>query len=163
MTVTGYRGGYAPFHAAVEELAKRGVYDPSEVTDYVSKGTLAKFKNDEMEIPFKDGYFTGVSFKRMGLDKLVLSFDTEDGSDVLFVETFNLESTYTNSLLWDVGTGDMEITANGNKIEIFTVCHQGEESSSDFNKPRRTFKLIRRGHPQAPTGAYKKYSLKAIR
>ena len=143
--MAGYRGGYAPFHEAVAELAARGVFDPGEVTDYVSNGTSTRFKNDEMQRPFEDGVFQGVSFQRKGLAQVIISFDMEDGSDVLFVETFDLASNYSNSLLWDSGTGEMEVLQGGSKIEIRTVCHKGDEASSDFSKPRRTFSIIRRG------------------
>lgn len=157
---TGFRGGYAPFYEAVRILSERGVFDPSEVSDFVQTTSVSKFKRDEMERKFEDGYFTGVDFHRVGPGLISVTFDPEDTeADTLFVETFEIESNYTNSKLWEHGTGDLEVTGDGEIFQIQTVCHAGDERSSDFNKPRELFRLTRRRDrtPAKTSGRFKTF------
>ncbi len=94
-----YRGGYAMFHEAVAILAARGVFDPTEVTDYdikTGKSTALVIGADDSFIQMfpKYGLFKGCLAERIegkGIGNFfTVSYDADRGQ---FIERMQFETS----------------------------------------------------------------------
>ena len=143
-----YRGGYKMFHKAVEELAARGIFDPTEVTDYDKSTGKSKCLEVGADDSFISLFPTHGRFKGCQADRLegsglgnfyTVSYSADNGQyieKIQFETSRELPETFIVAL--DMKDCTYEFYTEGDKKASFQLKLK---RSGKFRRPDRADEL----------------------